>query len=83
MMKLAALSALVASASAFAPAQTGKATVALNAFEDENWGNEKRKQAGGLNQPNQRHRKRAPKKGVSMLKTEIQKALLGDDEEDD
>ena len=35
MMKLAALSALVASASAFAPAQTGKATVALNAFEDE------------------------------------------------
>jgi len=35
MMRLAALSALVASASAFAPAQTGKATVALNAFEDE------------------------------------------------
>ena len=35
MMKLAALTALVASASAFAPAQTGKATTALNAFEDE------------------------------------------------
>ena len=34
-MKLAALTALVASASAFAPAQTGKATTALNAFEDE------------------------------------------------
>ena len=34
-MKLAALSALVASATAFAPAQTGKATTALNAFEDE------------------------------------------------
>jgi hypothetical protein len=35
MMKLAALTALVASASAFAPAQTGKATTALKAFEDE------------------------------------------------
>ena len=34
-MKLAALTALVASASAFAPAQTGKATTALKAFEDE------------------------------------------------
>ena len=35
MMKIAALTALVASASAFAPAQTGSATTALNAFEDE------------------------------------------------
>ena len=34
-MKLAALSALVASATAFAPAQTGSATTTLNAFEDE------------------------------------------------
>ena len=34
-MKLAALTALVASASAFAPAQTGSATTALKAFEDE------------------------------------------------
>jgi len=35
MMKLAALAALMGSAAAFAPAQTGKATTALNAFESE------------------------------------------------
>ena len=35
MMKLAALATLAASAAAFAPAQTGKATTALNAFESE------------------------------------------------
>eukprot|EP00585_Thalassiosira_rotula_P024541 CAMPEP_0196228252 /NCGR_PEP_ID=MMETSP0913-20130531/201_1 /TAXON_ID=49265 /ORGANISM="Thalassiosira rotula, Strain GSO102" /LENGTH=135 /DNA_ID=CAMNT_0041507847 /DNA_START=34 /DNA_END=437 /DNA_ORIENTATION=+ len=35
MMKIAALAALVGSAAAFAPAQTGKATTALNAFESE------------------------------------------------
>lgn len=34
-MKLAVLAALVASAAAFAPAQVGKATTQLNAFEDE------------------------------------------------
>ena len=35
MMKTAILAALAASAAAFAPAQTGKATTALNAFENE------------------------------------------------
>ena len=35
MMKLAVLATLAASAAAFAPAQTGKATTALNAFESE------------------------------------------------
>jgi len=35
MMKLAAFAALMGSAAAFAPAQTGKATTALNAFESE------------------------------------------------
>ena len=35
MMKSAILSALIGSAAAFAPAQTGKATTALNAFESE------------------------------------------------
>ena len=35
MMKLAVLASLAASAAAFAPAQTGKATTALNAFESE------------------------------------------------
>jgi len=34
-MKLAVLAALIGSAAAFAPAQTGKATTALNAFESE------------------------------------------------
>jgi len=35
MMKFAAIAALMGSAAAFAPAQTGKATTALNAFESE------------------------------------------------
>merc|ERR1719287_225681 len=35
MMKIAALAALAGSAAAFTPAQTGKATTALNAFENE------------------------------------------------
>jgi hypothetical protein len=35
MMKIAALAALAGSAAAFAPAQTGKATTSLNAFESE------------------------------------------------
>eukprot|EP00571_Detonula_confervacea_P017330 CAMPEP_0172299648 /NCGR_PEP_ID=MMETSP1058-20130122/1909_1 /TAXON_ID=83371 /ORGANISM="Detonula confervacea, Strain CCMP 353" /LENGTH=47 /DNA_ID= /DNA_START= /DNA_END= /DNA_ORIENTATION= len=35
MMKIAALAALMGSAAAFAPAQTGKAATALNAFEGE------------------------------------------------
>jgi hypothetical protein len=35
MMKIAAIAALMGSASAFAPAQSGKATTALNAFENE------------------------------------------------
>eukprot|EP00580_Thalassiosira_gravida_P009948 CAMPEP_0201625378 /NCGR_PEP_ID=MMETSP0493-20130528/1192_1 /ASSEMBLY_ACC=CAM_ASM_000838 /TAXON_ID=420259 /ORGANISM="Thalassiosira gravida, Strain GMp14c1" /LENGTH=126 /DNA_ID=CAMNT_0048095345 /DNA_START=50 /DNA_END=427 /DNA_ORIENTATION=+ len=35
MMKLAAFAALMGSAAAFAPAQTGKASTALNAFESE------------------------------------------------
>ena len=35
MMKLALIAALAGSAAAFAPAQTGKASTALNAFESE------------------------------------------------